>query len=29
MVVWIDGMRCGTATRVHVSVEPDAYTAYV
>lgn len=29
MVVWIDGVRCGTARRVHVSVEPDAYTAYV
>jgi hypothetical protein len=29
MVVWIDGVRCGAATRVQVSAEPDAYTAYV
>ena len=29
MVVWIDGVRCGTASHVHVDVEPDAYTAYV
>ncbi len=29
MVVWIDGVRCGTARRVRVNVEPDAFTAYV
>ena len=29
MVVWIDGVRCGTASRLQVSVEPDAFTAYV
>lgn len=29
MVVWIDGVRCGTARRLQVSAEPDAYTAYV
>ncbi len=29
MVVWIDGVRCGTAHRLQVSVEPDAFTAYV
>ena len=29
MVVWIDGVRCGTAGRVRVNAEPDAYTAYV
>ncbi len=29
MVVWIDGVRCSAASRVRVSVEPDAYTAYV
>jgi hypothetical protein len=29
MVVWIDGVRCGTAGRLRVSAEPDALTAYV
>ncbi|HEY0519437.1 MAG TPA: hypothetical protein VGC84_08075 [Ilumatobacteraceae bacterium] len=29
MVVWIDGSRCGTARRVCVTVEPDAFSAYV
>jgi YegS C-terminal NAD kinase beta sandwich-like domain len=29
MVVWIDGVRCGAARRLRVSIEPDAYTAYV
>jgi YegS C-terminal NAD kinase beta sandwich-like domain len=29
MVVWIDGVRCGTARRLRVSVEPDAFTAYI
>ena len=29
LVVWIDGVRCGTARRLRVSVEPDAFTAYV
>ena len=29
MVVWIDGVRCGTARHVQVNAEPDAYTAYV
>jgi hypothetical protein len=29
MVVWIDGVRCGAARRVRISVEPDAFTAYV
>jgi hypothetical protein len=29
MVVWIDGVRCGAARRVRVTVEPDAFTAYV
>ncbi len=29
MVVWIDGVRCGAARRLRVSVEPDAFTAYV
>ncbi|HVE19641.1 MAG TPA: hypothetical protein VNB52_11165 [Ilumatobacteraceae bacterium] len=29
MVVWIDGVRCGTARRLIVSVEPDAFIAYV
>ena len=29
MVVWIDGVRCGTASRLMVSAEPDAFTAYV
>lgn len=29
MVVWVDGVRLGTAQRLRVSVEPDAYTAYV
>lgn len=29
MVVWIDGVRAGTATRLRVSVEPDAVTMYV
>jgi hypothetical protein len=29
MVVWIDGVRCGTASRLRVSVEPDAFTAYI
>jgi YegS C-terminal NAD kinase beta sandwich-like domain len=29
MVVWIDGVRCGAARRVRISVEPDALTAYV
>lgn len=29
MVVWIDGVRCGTAERLRVSAEPDAFTAYV
>ena len=29
MVVWIDGVRCGSARRVRIDVEPDAFTAYV
>jgi hypothetical protein len=29
MVVWIDGVRCGAARRVRITVEPDAFTAYV
>ena len=29
MVVWIDGVRCGTATRLRVSNEPDALSIYV
>jgi putative lipid kinase YegS-like protein len=29
MVVWIDGVRSGTARRLRVSNEPDALTAYV
>lgn len=29
MVVWIDGVRCGTASRLRVSNEPDAMTIYV
>ena len=29
MVVWVDGVRCGAALRLRVSVEPDAFTAYV
>jgi hypothetical protein len=29
MVVWIDGVRVGSATRLRVSAEPDAFTAYV
>ncbi|MEO7369901.1 MAG: hypothetical protein ABI949_18340 [Ilumatobacteraceae bacterium] len=29
MVVWIDGVRCGSARHVEISAEPDAFTAYV
>jgi diacylglycerol kinase family enzyme len=29
MVVWIDGVRRGTARRLQVTVEPDAYAIYV
>ena len=29
MVIWIDGVRCGTARRLRVIAEPDALTAYV
>ena len=29
MVVWIDGVRSGTARRLQVTVEPDAYSIYV
>ena len=29
MVVWIDGVRCGTASRLTVTAEPDAFNAYV
>lgn len=29
MVVWIDGVRCGTAKRLTVKAEPDAFSAYV
>jgi hypothetical protein len=29
VVVWIDGVRCGAASRLHVSAEPDAMTMYV
>jgi hypothetical protein len=29
MVIWIDGVRCGAARRLEVTIEPDAYTAYV
>lgn len=29
MVVWVDGVRLGAALRLRVSVEPDAFTAYV
>ena len=29
MVVWIDGVRCGTSSRLMVDAEPDAFTAYV
>jgi YegS C-terminal NAD kinase beta sandwich-like domain len=29
MVVWIDGLRAGTATRLRVTDEPDALTMYV
>ena len=29
LVVWIDGVRAGTATRLKVTDEPDALTIYV
>jgi len=29
VVVWVDGVRKGTARRVQVNVEPDAYAIYV
>jgi hypothetical protein len=29
LVVWVDGRRWGTATTLHLVVEPDAYTGYV
>jgi hypothetical protein len=29
LVVWIDGVRLGSARRLSVSAEPDALTAYV
>jgi YegS C-terminal NAD kinase beta sandwich-like domain len=29
MAIWIDGVRWDTARRVRVTVEPDAFTAYV
>jgi hypothetical protein len=29
MVVWIDGVRYGTAQHLQVIVEPDAYAIYV
>ncbi len=29
LVVWVDGVRCGTARRLRVTVEPDAFSAYV
>ena len=29
IVVWIDGVRCGTARRLTVNAEPDAFIAYV
>ena len=29
MVVWIDGVRRGTARRLQVTVEPDACAIYV
>jgi hypothetical protein len=29
MVVWADGVRCGTARRLQITVEPDAFIAYV
>jgi len=29
MVVWIDGVRCGAAGHLQITVEPDAFTAYV
>ena len=29
LVVWVDGVRCGTARRLRVTVEPDAFVAYV
>jgi hypothetical protein len=29
VVVWIDGARRGTARRLRVTVEPDAYAIYV
>jgi diacylglycerol kinase family enzyme len=29
MVIWVDGVRCGQASQLRVSAEPDAFTAYV
>lgn len=29
MVVWVDGTRCGAARHLRISVEPDAFIAYV
>ena len=29
LVVWVDGRRWGTASQLHLVVEPDAYTGYV
>ncbi len=29
MVIWIDGVRCGTAHHLSVMIEPDAFVAYV
>jgi len=29
LVVWVDDRRWGTATKLHLVVEPDAYTGYV
>ena len=29
MVVWVDGVRCGAASRLHIRDEPDAMTIYV
>lgn len=29
LVVWVDGVRCGTARRLRVTVESDAFVAYV
>jgi hypothetical protein len=29
MVIWIDGVRQGTARQLNVTVEPDAYSIYV